>query len=192
MKSFFTLIFISLVSFSGFTQNLKELKIGDKMPIFKGLDENGEKWNSKEVKSDFLVIYFYPAAMTSGCTKQACTYRDDMSLITNLGATVVGISGDEVKNLEYFTKTYQLNFTLLSDSKGEIAKSFGVPTSLGGTFSTEINGQNLSFLRGITAPRSTFVVNKKREIIYKNTSVNAADDSKNVQSVISNYIKNKH
>ena len=187
MKHFLVVTLVSLLTFSGFSQNLKELKVGDKIPAFKGLDENGNAWSSNQVKSKFLVIYFYPAAMSSGCTKQACTYRDDMSALTKLGATVVGISGDEVKNLQYFTKTYHLNFSLLADSKGEIAKSFGIPTSSGGTYSTVIGGQNLALVRGVTAPRWTFVVDKNRNIIYKNASVNPAEDSKNVQKIISDY-----
>ena len=157
--------------------------------IFSALDDQSNVWNSSNVKSDFLVVYFYPAAMTGGCTKQACAYRDDKASFDELGVTVVAISGDEVKNLKYFKDSYQLNFPLLSDNEGTISKTFGVPTNKGGEITREINGENFLLVRGITTPRWTFVLNKERKVIYKNAKVNAEEDSKNVKEIIKNYSK---
>lgn len=158
-----------------------------KIPNFSAKSESGKTWNSEDINSDFLVVYFYPAAMTGGCTKQACSYRDDKTSFDELDATIIGISGDEFKNLAYFKEAYELNFDLISDSDGNISKLFGVPSKDGGTISREINGENLLLSRNITTPRWTFVLNKNREIIYKNSQVNASEDSKKVLEIIKNY-----
>lgn len=165
-------------------QNTFELKIGDNVSEFSGLDDNGNIWNSSNIKTDFLVVYFYPAAMTGGCTAQACAYRDDKATFDKIGATIIGVSGDEVKNLKYFKESSQLNFPLISDNNGVISKTFGVPTKEGGSITREIGGENYLLARGITASRWTFVLDKNRNIIYKNTEVNAAEDAKKVLEVI--------
>lgn len=170
-------------------QNANELKIGDQISEFSGTDDSGNNWTSSSVKSNFLVIYFYPAAMTSGCTAQACSYRDDKITFDKMDITIIGVSGDEVANLKHFKESSQLNFLLLSDTQGNIAKIFGVPTKDGGSITREFKGENIALIRGVTASRWTFVLNKDRKIIYKNTEVNAAEDSKKVQSVIKNYVK---
>lgn len=187
MKKIATFITVILISFATMSQNSKELEKGDTVANFSALDDEGNVWKSANVKTDFLVVYFYPAAMTGGCTKQACAYRDDKASFDKLGVTVVGVSGDEVKNLQYFKEAYQLNFPLLSDNEGKISKIFGIPTNKGGEITREIGGQNLLLIRGITTPRWTFVLDKNRKIIYKNAEVNATDDSKNVKEVIENY-----
>src|SRR5581483_1290619 len=91
-------------------------------------------WKSSDhVGKKILVVYFYPADLTSGCTKQACGFRDDMKKLTEKGVEVVGVSGDSVKNHQIFKKVHDLNFTLLADEDGSIAKKFGVPVGKGGT-----------------------------------------------------------
>lgn len=187
MKKLTSIITLLTITISMMAQNANELKIGEKVPEFSGIDDTGANWKSSTVKSDFLVVYFYPAAMTGGCTAQACAYRDDKATFDKLGATIIGISGDEVKNLKQFKEAEQLNFPLISDSKGDISKTFGVPTKEGGSITREIAGENYLFSRGITASRWTFVLDKNRKIIYKNSEVNAAEDSKKVLEVIKNY-----
>ena len=184
------IIFISILILNTFitmSQNSNELKEGDKVAEFSALNDDGNVWKSANVKTNFLVVYFYPAAMTGGCTKQACAYRDDKATFDKMGVTVVGISGDEVKNLQYFKEAYQLNFPLLSDNEGNISKIFGIPTNKGGEITREIGGENLLLIRGITTPRWTFVLDKDRKIIYKNAEVNAAEDSKKVKEAIQNH-----
>ena len=187
MRNSITTIAFLLVTINLMSQEVVQTKLGDKIVEFSGLDEQGTIWKSANTKSNFLVVYFYPAAMTGGCTKQACAYRDDKASFDALGVTVVGISGDEVKNLKYFKDSYQLNFPLLSDTEGTISKTFGVPINKGGEITREINGENFLLVRGITTPRWTFVLNKERKIIYKNAEVNAEEDSKNVKEIIKNY-----
>ncbi|MDO9595696.1 MAG: peroxiredoxin [Lutibacter sp.] len=184
MKKLTSIFAILTLTISVMAQNTTELNIGDKVSEFSGTDDNGANWKSSTVKSDFLVVYFYPAAMTGGCTAQACAYRDDKANFDKMGATIIGISGDEVKNLKVFKESSQLNFPLISDPQGVISKKFGVPTKDGGEITREIAGENFLLVRGITASRWTFVLDKNRKIIYKNAEVNAADDSKKVMEVI--------
>lgn len=189
MKNILNLLLIFTITLSTLAQNTKELNLEDKVPTFSGIDDLGNKWDSSNVKSDFLVVYFYPAAMTGGCTAQACAYRDDKVTFDKMGVTIIGVSGDEVANLKHFKESSQLNFPLLSDTNGNIAKTFGVPTKDGGSITREFNGESFVLTRGITASRWTFVLDKDRKIIYKNDEVNAAEDSKKVQAIIKNYTK---
>ena len=121
MKNIISIIAVFAITNSSFSQNITELQIGDQVSEFSALDNNSNEWQSSTIKTDFLVVYFYPAAMTGGCTKQACAYRDDKTTFDEMGVTVIGVSGDEVKNLKHFKESYQLNFPLLSDTKGTIS-----------------------------------------------------------------------
>jgi peroxiredoxin Q/BCP len=97
---------------------------------------------------------------------------------------VIGVSGDTVKTQDAFKKHEKLNFALLADEKGEVAKAFGVPTKAGGTFKTKIEGKDEEFTRALTIERWTFVIGKDGKIAYKNPKVKAAEDSKAVMDVI--------
>src|SRR5437762_10780768 len=77
------------------------VKVGDKAPEFEAQDEQGKTWKSKDhVGKKIVVVYFYPADFTGGCTKQACGFRDDLGKLADKGVEVVGISGDTVKTHE--------------------------------------------------------------------------------------------
>jgi peroxiredoxin Q/BCP len=163
-----------------------DLKVGDAAPSFAAKDDTGADWKSADhVGKKILVVYFYPASFTGGCTKQACAYRDDQKALSDAGAEVVGVSGDEVKNQAAFKKFHNLNFSLLADDKGEVAKAFGVETKKGGSVKQKIGDKDEEFTRGVTEMRWTFVIDKAGKIAYKNTKVNAAEDSKAVLEVIS-------
>ena len=71
--------------------------------------------------------------MFAGCTAQACSFRDDMEKLADKGIEVVGVSGDTVKNHQAVQEGHKLNFTLLADDKGTVAKKYGVPVRAGGT-----------------------------------------------------------
>ncbi len=163
-----------------------EVKVGDPAPTFESTDDQGNTWKSSDhVGKKILVVYFYPADLTGGCTKQACSYRDDMSKLTEKGAEVVGISGDSAKNHEVFKKVQKLNFTLLADEDGSVAKKFGVPVGKGDDFATKDADGNLVVLkRGVTIQRWTFVINKDGKVIYKNAKVNPTQDSKQILELI--------
>lgn len=165
-----------------------DVEVGKPAPVFESVDDQGKPWKSTDhVGKKILVVYFYPADMTGGCTKQACGFRDDMSKLTEKGVEVVGVSGDSVKNHQVFKKFHKLNFALLADEKGDVAKAFGVETSKGGTVKTkDIDGNDVSLERGVTAKRWTFVIGKDGKVIYKNTMVAAAEDSKKILELIAN------
>jgi len=162
-----------------------DVEVGDDAPKFETKDDQGKTWNSEEhVGKKILVVYFYPADLTGGCTKQACGFRDDMKTLKDEGVEIVGVSGDSVENHQLFKKVHELNFTLLADEDGSVAKKFGVPLKPGGTITRDIDGTQFELTRGVTAARWTFVIDKKGKIALKNTKVDAAEDSKAVLEVV--------
>jgi peroxiredoxin Q/BCP len=161
------------------------INVGDKAPEFQATADDGSNWNiSKFLGKEYIVVYFYPAAMTSGCTKQACSYRDHKDNLKEAGIVVVGISGDRAEDLRLFRQANNLNFTLLSDEKGKIAEKFGVPVSEGGSVKKTVEGVDHELLRGVTEKRWTFIIGKDGKIIYKNQSVNPEKDSEEVLAFI--------
>ena len=162
-----------------------DLKVGDAAPKFVCQDDAGKDWKSEDhVGKKVVVIYFYPADLTGGCTKQACGFRDDMAKLKDQGVEVVGVSGDSAKNHQIFKKVHDLNFTLLADEKGDVAKAFGVPLKPGGTIKQTIDGKEIELTRGVSAARWTFVIDKEGKIALKNTEVKAADDSKAILKLL--------
>ena len=161
------------------------LKVGDSAPEFEAKDDQGKLWKSKDhVGKKVVVVYFYPADMTGGCTKQACAFRDSKDDLKKAGVTVVGVSGDSVRNHQLFKKAHSLNFPLLADEDGRVAKAFGVPVRGGGEVNRTIDGVEEVLVRGVTASRWTFVIGPDGRIAHKNTKVNAAEDSKSVLKVV--------
>ncbi len=157
-----------------------DLKVGDAAPMFQAMDDQGKTWKSSDVVGKkILVVYFYPADMTGGCTKQACGFRDDMKKLESKDVVVVGVSGDSVHNHQLFKKAENLNFTLLADENGKVAGKFGVPFAKGKkSIEREIDGKKETLTRGGSAQRWTFVVDRSGKIAMKNTKVKAAEDSK--------------
>jgi thioredoxin-dependent peroxiredoxin len=161
------------------------LNVGDRAPIFEARADDGELWRSREqVGRSLLVVYFYPAAMSSGCTTQACLFRDNRSVLQDLGAEVVGVSGDRIDALQAFKGVNRLNFPLLSDTAGVVARAFGVPTRDGGTRTAEVDGQEVTLTRDLTMSRWTFIIDRDGRIAFKETEVDPAGDSDAVISHI--------
>jgi len=162
-----------------------DLRVGDPAPTFQLLDERGKTWSSSDQGKKWVVVYFYPGDFTPGCTAQANAFRDAMLKLREKGVEVVGISGDSVKTHEMFKKAQKLNFTLLSDEDGAVAKQFGVPFGKGSTVKTkDADGNPITIERAGTAARWTFVIGKDGKIAYKNTSVQAAEDAKKITEFI--------
>jgi len=130
-------------------------KLGNNAPAFTLLDQNGIKVSLKDFKGKTVVVYFYPRAMTPGCTLQACGIRDSKSKLKNAKAVVLGISPDEPDKLAKFTKKKELNFTLLSDPDHKIAEKYGVWGM------KQFMGKKFM---GII--RTTFIVNKQGKLIH--------------------------
>jgi len=160
-------------------------KTGDPAPSFEATDHNGDPWALSDHTGEHpVVLYFYPAALTSGCTKQACSFRDRMASLNDLEATVVGISGDEVRNLPLFRNAHGLEFTLLSDPDGSVARKFGVPVGDGGTIERTVDGMTHTLRRGATFERWTFIMNRDGKIVYRDTEVTPEKDARSVIQVL--------
>ena len=156
------------------------LAVGDKAPEFNANTHTGDLWQTEDRvgQGKYVVVYFYPAAMTGGCTKQACSYRDEASDLRGLDVEVIGISADPVTNLKLFHDAHHLNFTLLSDVNGFIARKFGVPVSKGGSFKTTVDGKEVVLKRPHTFARWTFILGKDGKVLYQDTHVDAPNDSR--------------
>jgi peroxiredoxin Q/BCP len=183
MKSLIALVASVIICAPAFAENPEvSVNVGDVAPEFEAKDDSGNLWKSTDhVGKEVIVVYFYPADMTGGCTKQACGFRDDYKDLKQAGVTVVGVSGDSVRNHGLFKKVYSLNFPLLADEDGQVARAFGVPLrDGGGEISRTIDGVEEKLVRGVTASRWTFIIGLDGRIIHKNTKVDAAEDSKSV------------
>jgi peroxiredoxin Q/BCP len=101
------------------------LKIGDRMPDFEVMDQNGNKVRSADLLGKKTIIYFYPKDNTSGCTAQACNLRDNYASFVAMGYNVIGVSKDSVASHKKFADKYDLPFTLLSDTATELLQVFG-------------------------------------------------------------------
>lgn len=101
------------------------LKIGDKMPAFQVVDQNGNVVDSKDLLGKKTIIYFYPKDNTPGCTAEACSLRDNYEALQAKGYNVIGVSKDSVASHQKFIEKFQLPFTLLSDKSTEMMQAFG-------------------------------------------------------------------
>jgi peroxiredoxin Q/BCP len=125
------------------------LKEGDIVPNFKVKTQSGEPFELSNYIGKPLVIYFYPKDNTPGCTTQACSFRDQYQDFQDLGAEVIGISGDSEASHDKFTQKYKLPFILLSDGNKKIRNAFGVPTHF----------------FGLMPGRVTYIIDKEGKIV---------------------------
>ena len=131
-------------------------------------DHHGQPWSLNQVK-DLLVMFFYPKAMTSGCTKQACLYAELYDSIVSLGAEVVGVSRDTSKKLMAFKEAYELPFTLLSDPQAITCQDFGVWVE-----------KSMYGKKYMGIERSTFILSSDGRVIASWRKVKPHDDAKQV------------
>ena len=102
------------------------LKIGDKMPHFEVVDQDGKIVTSNDLIGRKTIIYFYPKDNTSGCTVEACNLRDNYEALIAKGYNVVGVSKDSAASHRKFIDKYELPFTLLADTTTDMQQTFGV------------------------------------------------------------------
>ncbi|HEY0900702.1 MAG TPA: thioredoxin-dependent thiol peroxidase [Micavibrio sp.] len=102
------------------------LKIGDKAPDFTLPTDGAGSVTLSALKGQPVVLYFYPKDDTSGCTQEACDFRDNLSALKKLKAQVIGVSKDSVKKHDKFKEKYELNFPLASDEDGAVCDQHGV------------------------------------------------------------------
>lgn len=102
------------------------ITIGELAPQFTAITDNNQTINLSDYLGKNVVLYFYPKDDTSGCTKEACEFRDNMERISNQNTVVLGVSPDSTKSHDKFKVKYNLNFTLISDETKEICTAYGV------------------------------------------------------------------
>ena len=144
------------------------LSVGDVVPQFTTIDENGNQFDSQSViGKKIVVLYFYPKDNTPGCTAQACSFRDQYEDFLEYGSEVIGISSDGFTSHTNFKKKYKLPFRLLTDSNKKISRLFGV-------------ANDLLFIPG----RETFVIDAKGVLQMRFDSMQATTHiSKALQKV---------
>ncbi|MFP4024512.1 MAG: thioredoxin-dependent thiol peroxidase [Thiohalospira sp.] len=103
---------------------MAELKEGDKAPMFKGIDQNGEEISLDQYQGKKVVLYFYPKDNTPGCTAEACNLRDNYSDFLNKGMDVIGVSPDSEISHQKFIDKHELPFRLISDPEKKILNKY--------------------------------------------------------------------
>lgn len=142
------------------------LEPGTKAPAFTLASDDGTKVKLTDLKGSPVVLYFYPADDTPGCTKEACAFRDRKSELQKLGAKVIGIGPDDVKSHVKFRDKYDLNFPLLADPDHAVAEKFGAWRE-----------KNMYGKKSMGVVRSTFLIDAKGVIrqVWKAVRVDGHD-----------------
>lgn len=147
----YLLLFIAYLIFDKNSEKMEKLVVGSNVPKFELKDQNGKLFSIDSVLGKKnLVIYFYPKDDSPGCTKEACSFRDQFEVFADADAVIIGISAQSVESHFEFAKKHRLNYTLLSDPRNKVRKLFGVPGNL----------------FGLIPGRVTYVINKKGKVIY--------------------------
>ena len=131
----------------------QRLEVGDKAPAFSLTDADGNKVSLADYRGGKVIVYFYPAASTPGCTKEACDFRDNLRKLNEAGLDVVGISPDKPEKLAKFRDEEALTFPLLSDPDRKVLTAWGAYGE------KKMYGKTV---QGVI--RSTFVVDEKGKI----------------------------
>ncbi len=138
------------------------LEPGDKAPAFALLDDTGKTVNLSDYKGKRVLLYAYPAAMTPGCTKQACDFRDNLKAFAKQDLVIIGISPDKPEKLAKFRERDDLTFTLVSDPDKSVLASYGA------------FGEKMMYGKTVTGViRSTFLIDAKGKIEHAFYNVKA-------------------
>lgn len=133
------------------TNEMDKIGVGSTIPSFSLKDQFGKDFDINSVKGKKnLVIYFYPKDDSPGCTKEACSFRDQFEVFSEFDALVIGISAQSVKSHLDFANKYRLNYTLLSDEGNNVRKLFDVPTNF----------------FGLLPGRVTYIANKAGKVVF--------------------------
>lgn len=146
---------------------------GEKAPAFSLPDADGKTVQLADYRGRKVIVYFYPAASTPGCTKQACDFRDSLAELNGAGLDVIGISPDKPEKLAKFRDAQGLTFPLLSDPDKKVL------TAWGAFGEKKLYGKTV---QGVI--RSTFVVDEKGKIAEAQYNVKAAHTSTKIQKLI--------
>jgi len=125
-KTLSTLLALTLIFVSSATLAEDTPAVGTAAPGFRLQDQNGDWHDLEDYRGQWLAVYFYPKDDTPGCTTEACNFRDNIYAFKAIGATVVGISIDDVDSHREFSEKYKLPFIILADETGATADAYGV------------------------------------------------------------------
>jgi peroxiredoxin Q/BCP len=150
------------------------LKAGDVAPKFSLLNQDGETVALGDSAGKKTIVYFYPAASTPGCTKQACDFRDNLSSLQSLGFVVLGISPDKPGKLKKFIEKESLNFALLSDEDSSVQQAYGA-----------YGKKSMYGKEYMGTIRSTFVVDESGKISHAFYNVKATGHVDQLLKIIS-------
>lgn len=143
------------------------LNVGDKAPDFTGAIDENLNLSSKDLKGKWFVLYFYPKDNTSGCTKEACSFRDNMEEITKLGVEVIGVSPDSIKSHNNFKTKYNLNFHLIADPDKTICNAYDI-----------MGEKSMYGKKYLGVIRTTYIIDDKGKIrkVFSNVKVDGHVD----------------
>src|SRR3982075_3384501 len=148
------------------------LEVGDKAPAFSLPDADGNTVKLSDYKGRRVIVYFYPAASTPGCTKQACDFRESRSDLNGAGLDVIGISPDKPAKLAKFRDDQKLTFPLVSDPDRKVLTAWGA------------YGEKMMYGKTVQGViRSTFVVDEKGKIAVAQYNVKAAHTTTKIQKI---------
>ena len=153
-----------------------KFEIGDKAPDFKTLASDGQTVSLKDFKGKNVVLYFYPKDDTSGCTVEACGFRDSNKLLEAENAVILGVSPDGVKSHEKFIQKFKLPFLLLADEDKKICESYGVWVE-----------KSMYGRKYMGVARETFVINKDGKIAQIFEKVKPEGHNQEVLDVLKNF-----
>jgi thioredoxin-dependent peroxiredoxin len=154
------------------------LKVGDKAPDFALTNAEGKIVKLSDFRGKKVIVYFYPKDMTTGCTKEALSFKDSIQQYTEKSAVVLGISTDDQESHIKFRDKYALPFSILSDTKAEVAKKYGVygpKTFMGKSF--------------LGVKRTTFIIDEKGRIVHIFDKVNSETHAEDVLKILQEEVK---
>ena len=149
------------------------VKVGDPAPNFKLPTDGGKMLSMNDLKGKNVVLYFYPKDDTPGCTREACSFRDNLPKFSSKDATILGVSRDSGESHDQFKAKYQLPFTLVSDVDGKLSEGYGVWVE------RERDGK-----KSMGINRSTFLIDKKGVIRKEWRGVNVDGHSEEVLAAL--------
>ncbi|MGV3606272.1 MAG: thioredoxin-dependent thiol peroxidase [Planctomycetaceae bacterium] len=156
------------------------LEEGAKAPAFTLAADDGSKVKLADLKGSVVVIYFYPADDTPGCTKEACAFRDRFAEIKKLGVKIFGVSPDDVASHVKFRDKFKLNFPLLADTDHKVAEKFGAWRE-----------KNMYGKKRMGIARSTFILDEAGTIIKAWKAVKVDGHDEQVINVVKEYLASK-
>lgn len=160
-----------IIFFLNLNSSPKGIKVGNKIPSISLKDETGKLRNLSEFIGNKVVLYFYPKDDTPGCTKEACSLRNQYEEFTKRGIVIIGVSYDSPKSHKKFKEKYNLPFTLLSDKKKKAAKAFGAYKGI---------------LKYFVPARITFLINENGEITHIIDNVDVTTHADKILELLNN------